>query len=79
MENGGRSKAFLSWWPVILTVAAVGASAVRADTNIADQRERIDYLYENGSPSVSARLARIEAGQEAVTRQLDRIEDKLAK
>lgn len=67
----------LLWWPVLLTAVAVGSSAVRADTKISDTEARVEYLYSKGSPIVAERLARIEAGQDATLRQLDRIEKKL--
>jgi hypothetical protein len=66
-----------TWWPVILPLLAVLGSTVRADTRLEGQTERVNYLYNNGSPAVTQRLARMEGTQEAMKAQLDRIERKL--
>lgn len=77
-QGPDRGKNFIhAWWPVLVTLAAVGVSAVRADSRINDTRERVDYVYAQGSPAVVERLARIEANQVNVSKQLDRIERKL--
>ena len=64
------------WWPVLLVLAGVGGSAVRADSHIEQNTRRIETL-ETAFSTVPERLARMEATQEAQGQQLDRIEGRL--
>lgn len=66
-----------TWWPLALPLLAVGASTVRADAMIASQADRVEYLYQKGSPVVSERLARIEERQIAAQETLARIERRI--
>jgi hypothetical protein len=68
-----------TWWPLAVPLLAVAGSTVRADALIQYQGERVNYLYENGSPKAGERLAAIEATQGRIISQLDRIERKIDK
>ncbi len=64
------------WWPILLVLLGVGGSAVRAESQISHNAERIDHV-EQSLEAVPERLARIEATQDAQGKQLDRIEGRL--
>lgn len=64
------------WWPVLITILAVGGFAVRAESQIANHTKQIQAV-ETTLELVPERLARMEATQEAQGKQLDRIEERL--
>jgi hypothetical protein len=57
----------------------VAGSTVRAEAQNGYQDRQISDIQRYGVPSTNERLARIEATQEAMKGQLDRIEKKLDK
>ena len=65
------------WWPVALSLAAIVTFAIEVDAQTDTNARDIKELREKGSPVVAERLARMEAKQDAVKEQLDRIERKL--
>lgn len=75
--DDGQIKKIVAYWPIILTALAVTVSAASANTRLDNVNERVQYIWDNGSPSVAVRLARIEEKQDHIDLQLDRIENKL--
>lgn len=75
--NEGQFKKIVAYWPIILTALAVTVSAASANTRLDNLQERVQYIWDNGSPSVAIRLARIEEKQNHMNAQLDRIEEKM--
>ena len=68
-----------TWWPVVLPMLAVAGSTVRAEAQNTYQDRQIVDIQRYGVASSNERLARIEATQEAMKGQLNRIEQKLDK
>jgi hypothetical protein len=66
-----------TWWPVVLPLLAVAGSTVRAEAQNVYQNEQIVEIRRFGVPAANERLARMEATQENMKHQLDRIERKL--
>lgn len=64
------------FWPIVLTAVGLTVSAASANTRLVELSDRVDYVYANGAPVVSVRLARIETQQAQMAKQLDRMEDK---
>lgn len=73
----GHIKKIVAYWPIILTALAVTVSAASANTRLDNLNDRVDYIWNNGTPSVAVKLARIEEKQNHIDLQLDRIENKL--
>ena len=66
-----------TWWPVVLPLLAVASSTVRAEAQNTYQDRQIADIQLHGVSSSNERLARIEATQEQMVKQLDRVEKKL--
>lgn len=75
---------FMSFWPLIVTALAIAVTAGTANAKLESLSDRVDYIWNNGPPPLSIRLARIEEKQiridekqEELKITLDRIETKL--
>lgn len=80
----GGVKKVLAYWPIILTALAITVTAAEANTRLDFLTDRVEYIWENGPPSQSVRLARIEEKQirieekqKEMNETLIRIEDKI--
>lgn len=76
-EDTTTLKKVVAVWPIVLTAAALTISAASASTRLDELKSRVDYIWDNGSPTVSVRLARMEEKQNQMNEKLDRIEQKL--
>lgn len=83
-SNGHTLKSIMSYWPIILTAGAVVVSAASATTRLDNLSQRVEYIWTNGPPEMSVRLARIEEKQNRIeekqiemSKTLERMETKI--
>lgn len=65
------------YWPIIVTALGLTVSAASANTRLADLTDKVDYIWDNGSPPIATRLARIDEREEQMAKTLDRVDHKL--
>lgn len=83
-SNGHTVRSIMSYWPILLTAGAVVVSAASATTRLDNLSDRVEYIWSNGTPAESVRLARIEEKQNRIeekqiemTKTLERMETKI--
>lgn len=65
------------FWPVVATGLGVVVTAASANTRLSDLTDRVDYIWNTGTPATAPLLARIDERQVQMNKTLERIDHKL--